>query len=80
MIKSKKKSIDSDFSPDVIDNSSSLNAIELLLKLVSDAFNSYFDLRFKYRNTLIYFIVENERERLYISTALKQKVFQLIYN
>ena len=46
----------------------------------SEAINFRFDLRFKYRNDLIYFIVEDSRERFCISTSLKQKVFQLAHD
>ena len=42
--------------------------------------NFRFDLRFKYRNDLIYFTAENDRERFCISASLKQKVFQLIHD
>ena len=34
-----------------------------------------FDLRFKYKQSLIYFIVDDDRERLCVSISLKQKIF-----
>ena len=42
--------------------------------------NFRFNLRFKYRNDLIYFIIKNNHERFCISTSLKQKIFQFVYN
>ena len=42
---------------------------------VNKVINFRFDLRFKYRNDLIYFIAENDRERFCISVSLKQKIF-----
>ena len=39
------------------------------------AINFRFNLRFKYRNNLIYFTIKNSRERFCISTSLKQKFF-----
>ena len=79
---------ESELSSKVIDSTlmtSTLKAISstlatFSLELASKAVNSRFELRFKYRNSLIYFIAENGRERLYISAALKQKIFQLVYN
>ena len=47
---------------------------------INEIINSRFDLRFKYRNDLIYFIAENDRERFCISISLKQKIFQLIHD
>ena len=41
---------------------------------------SKFDLRFKYKQNLIYFIVDDEHERFCVSTSLKQKIFQLIHD
>ena len=46
----------------------------------NETINFRFNLRFKYRNDLIYFTTENNRERFCLSTSLKQKVFQLIYD
>ena len=46
----------------------------------SEVINFRSDLRFKYRNDLIYFTAENDRERFCISASLKQKIFQLIHD
>ena len=78
-----------------VDNSSSItknvNDLSFVSKLIvinfastskinDETFNFRFDLRFKYKNDLIYFAIENEREWFCISTALKQKIFQLIHD
>ena len=46
----------------------------------SEVISFRFDLRFKYRNDLIYFTAENDRERFCISISLKQKIFQLVHD
>ena len=53
----------------------------IIIVIVNDETTSNkFDLRFKFRQNLIYFVVDDERERLYVSISLKQKIFQLIHD
>ena len=54
--------------------------IIFLLKFVNEIVNNRFELRFKYRNNLIYFIIKNNYEQLYILIVLKQKIFQLTHD
>ena len=39
-----------------------------------------FDIYFKFRNDLIYYIIKDNRERFYISYFLEKKIFYIIYN
>ena len=38
------------------------------------------EIRFKHRNDLIYYIIENDRERLCVPNFMKQKIFIIIYD
>ena len=42
--------------------------------------SSKFDLRFKFWQNLIYFVIDDERERLCVLISLKQKMFQLVHD
>ena len=49
-------------------------------KLLENRNLEKFNIRFKPRNNLIYYILRNNRERLYIPYFFKKKIFHIIYN
>ena len=46
--------------------------------IIKDDFKA--EIRFKHRNDLIYYIIENGRERLCVFNFMKQKIFIMIYD
>ena len=46
----------------------------------SNDFDESLDIRFTYRDDLIYFKIDDEQERLYIFASMKQKIFKLAHD
>ena len=62
-------------SENIIDDTSIINII-----VIEKNFNIRSELRFKYRQKFVYYMFDDERERLCVSTFMKQKMFQLTHD